>query len=169
MLQVVNPRGLLALPVPRPEQDLPAAEQQLRMIWWTSEEVYRHVAGVTWESYDSMHKPTVEQLLQVSLALSRLPCLQSSRVTFWSLVVLDSECPTGSRSGVKGLAGVALEACMCSVEARKSCSILPRCCHFSFQDFVTCESVLGSLSWPKQATRHSHFIASFKVLRFVRS
>ena len=72
MLEVVNPRGLLALPVPRPEQDLPAAEQQLRMIWWTSAEVYRHVAGVTWESYRSMHKPTVEQLFQVSQALTEL-------------------------------------------------------------------------------------------------
>ena len=100
MLEVVNPRGLLALPVPRPEQDLPAAEQQLRMIWWVSAEVYRLVACVSHESYRSMHKPTVEQLFQVSLALSGLPCQQSGRVTLLSLVVLETECLTGNRSGV---------------------------------------------------------------------
>ena len=44
------------------------------MILWTSAEVYKLVAGVTRENYASMYKPTVEQLFQVRLALSGLPC-----------------------------------------------------------------------------------------------
>ena len=57
------------------------------MILWTSAEVYKLVAGVTRENYASMYKPTVEQLFQVSQALTELPRQLSGRVASVSLVL----------------------------------------------------------------------------------
>ena len=85
------------------------------MIWWISAEVYQLVACVSQESYRSMHKPTVEQLFQVSLALWGLPFQPSTRVASASVVVLTSNDLRYFHTTICGtaldLAVVALEAC----------------------------------------------------------
>ena len=80
--EVANPSGLPA-PPGRPVQNLSAADKQLRMMWCISTEIFMHVACVTKQTYDSMHKPTVEQLFQVSQALS---CFASSPAE-WRLFI----------------------------------------------------------------------------------
>ena len=74
-----------------------------------------HVACVTKQTYDSMHKPTVEQLFQVSQALS---CLASS-LAEWLLVpwCLPVCCHSGSRRGAWDLAVVALAVCTYSSDS----------------------------------------------------
>ena len=57
------------------------------MIEWISAEVYMLVAGVTGEKYVSMYTPTMEQLFQVSQALTELPWQLSGRVVSLSLVL----------------------------------------------------------------------------------